>query len=597
MAQTRNAVKRVERILAFATLPPRLRRGGRALVALSLAPLVALTTVSFSKEAKLPSTASPAQQRQSAVPAVASASTAPALWLGGGLHFSSDQPRLVDVADMFNPAAQWQTVAGNTSVVQFGPGMILNGSDEDLTRAFHNLAERKVALALEFRALVRSDRCPQKTKAYSDPGELEKMLERIHRLGADLKYAILDDPYFFGHRFSGPGACREPPEELARQIAEKIQLLRSYFPQVQVGTADVVDESKPWIDELVDWTDVYQRVVGEPLAFFHADVGWSRPAMRNLPALAKALQARHIRFGITYNAARSDQTWFDSARQHIAEIESGLEMHPDDVIFRSWAAYPSHMLPEAQPGTLTNLALQYLLARPSVRLTREADVLSGQMLDPDGHPVASANLTVDALDVAGSLDAVERHLTGKVPSDAVTAIALIQANAGDTCVCAGEADASIGAIIYREERTGRREEIPPFGRSEEIPRSFSIAGNARSSVRVLHLTSARAVTLNLRRFPVTAASDYDLKVPLSVSGSGERACYVALQFVDGAGKAVRRDRIWFRPSVRGLGNAVTDADGRFRMAIPSRLVKAGSEIRAYFPGSASLGSQTAMAAQ
>jgi hypothetical protein len=60
-------------------------------------------------------------------------------------------------------------------------------------------------------------------------------------------------------------------------------------------------------------------------------------------------------------------------------------------------------LPETRLGTLTNLAFQYLLARPSVTLTREANVLSDRMLDAQGRPVAAANLTVDALDVAGSL--------------------------------------------------------------------------------------------------------------------------------------------------------------------------------------------------
>jgi hypothetical protein len=33
---------------------------------------------------------------------------------------------------------------------------------------------------------------------------------------------------------------------------------------------------------LVEWTDVYQQVTGEPLAFFHADVAWSHAAIRNL---------------------------------------------------------------------------------------------------------------------------------------------------------------------------------------------------------------------------------------------------------------------------------------------------------------------------
>jgi beta-lactamase regulating signal transducer with metallopeptidase domain len=589
MAQTRNAVKRVERILALAAPPPRLRRGGRALIAMSLVPLVALTTISFSTQARPSRATSQAQERQRGDLAVASATAVPALWLGGGLHLVANQLRAADASDMFDPAADWNKVAGYTSAVQLGPGIILTAQDEDLKRAFHNLAERHIALALEFRALVRTDRCPQRTKAYSDPGDLEKILERMHRLGADLQYAVLDDPFFFGHRFSGPGACREPPEELARQIAEKIRLLRSYFPHAQIGTADVVDESKPWIDDLAEWVDVYQRVVGEPLAFFHADVGWSRPAMRNLLPLAKALQARHIRFGITYNgdeAAGSDEAWFDSTRQHIAEIESGLGMRPDDVIFRSWAPYPSHLLPETHPGTLTGLALQYLLARPSVILTCQADVLSGQMLDPQGHPVASANLTVDALDVAGSMDAVERHLAGKVPPDAATAIVGIMANVGVTCICAGEADASVGTISYREGGTGRREEIAPFRPAERDP---------GSSVRVIHLVPGTSVTLNLRRFPVTPGADYDLDVPLSVSANGERAGYVALMFLNGAGRETRRDRVWFRPSVRSLGNAVTNADGRFQMEIPVRSVEAGSEIRAYFPGSASLGSQTVVA--
>jgi hypothetical protein len=46
-----------------------------------------------------------------------------------------------------------------------------------------------------------------------------------------------------------------------------------------------------------------------------------------------------------------------------------------------------------------------------------------------------------------------------------------------------------------------------------------------------------------------------------------------------------------------LGHAVTDADGRFQMELPAEAVAAGAEIRAYFPGSAALGSQTATLSQ
>ena len=588
MARTRSALKRVERILAVAAPPPpRLGRGRRALVALSLAPLVAMTTVSLSKETRPSGMFQPRELQ-----------LAPRLWIAGGLnisaerrlHVNADQYRLLDAGNMFNRDADWKTVASHASAVQMPGGVVLDATDDDLRHAFQNLAERHIALALEFRVLVRTERCPQKTKGYSTPGALEEILERTHRLGGDLKYLVMDDPFFFGHRFAGRGACFEPPEKLARQVAEKIRLARGYFPNVQVGTSDVVDESAPWIDELVEWTDVYQRITGEPLAFFHANVAWSDLAMRNLAPLASALKARHIPFGIIYNAddaAHSDEAWADNTRQHIARIESTLGIRPYAAIFRSWTPYPSRLLPETQPGTLTNLALQYLLARPSVTLTRRSNILSGQMVDAQGHPVASADLTVDALDVAARMAVVERHLTGKVPPYAASALVGIHVDHSGACVCAGRAVASVGPIRYREPSTSQHEEIPPF--------PATVSGSARPAIRVMQLVPGEPATFNLKWFPVTAGADYALDVPLAVSANGERAGYVALTFFDGDGRAMRLDRLWFRPSVYSLGHAVTDAEGRFQVEIPSRVVEAGSEIRAYFPGSASLGSQTVTA--
>src|SRR5262249_2916490 len=134
---------------------------------------------------------------------------------------------------------------------------------------------------------------------------------------------------------------------------------------------------------------------------------------------------------------------------------------------------------------------------------------------------------------------------------------------------------------------GRHEEIPPFPATR--------SGDARSSVRVIQLVPETNTNFNLKRFPVTPGAAYHLDVPLSVSANGERAGFVALTFLDSNGKAARLDRVWFRPSVHNLGHAVTNADGRFEVAIPSRVVEAGSDIRAYFPGSASLGSQTVTA--
>jgi hypothetical protein len=108
---------------------------------------------------------------------------------------------------------------------------------------------------------------------------------------------------------------------------------------------------------------------------------------------------------------------------------------------------------------------------------------------------------------------------------------------------------------------------------------------------------SQSVFLVLKSFPVTPGADYEFDVPLSVSANGERAGYAAIVFRDGSGKWVRVDKVWFHPSVRNLGNAITNADGRFQVEIPQPVAEARSDIRAYFPGSPSLGSQTVIVSQ
>jgi hypothetical protein len=192
------------------------------------------------------------------------------------------------------------------------------------------------------------------------------------------------------------------------------------------------------------------------------------------------------------------------------------------------------------------------------------------MVDAQGRPVASASLAVDALDVAGSMDLVERRLIAKVPPNAATALVAIQVNLGGACACTGRVDASVGTMRYHEAATSRHEEIPPFPATP----------NAPPSVRAIQFPPGQPVNLIFKSFPVTPGADYELDVPMSVPANGERAGYAGLTFFDAGGKGIRLDRVWFRPSMRNLGNAVTNADGQFRMELPPAVVQAGSDIRA-----------------
>jgi hypothetical protein len=157
----------------------------------------------------------------------------------------------------------------------------------------------------------------------------------------------MDEPYFWGHRYSGPTACHESAEAIAQAVAESVRLVRKYFPNAQIGDAEVVDQSRPSVDELVAWADTYQRITGEKLAFIDADLNWKKESMQNLVPLSKALKARGIPLGIIYNAAaKGDEPWIDAnsvsnsdigwvqnAVDHYTKIESGLGVHPDHAFF------------------------------------------------------------------------------------------------------------------------------------------------------------------------------------------------------------------------------------------------------------------------
>jgi hypothetical protein len=93
--------------------------------------------------------------------------------------------------------------------------------------------------------IVRSDRCRSNTEAYVEPGALERTFEKVRRNGGDVKYVATDEPYFYGHRYFGPTACHESVEAIAKAVAERVRLVREYFPSAEIGESEVLDQSRP----------------------------------------------------------------------------------------------------------------------------------------------------------------------------------------------------------------------------------------------------------------------------------------------------------------------------------------------------------------
>lgn len=509
----------------------------------------------------------------------------PEIWIKSGAHLVNIPPPWQgmpeDAGAMWKPDASWPTVAARVKVAEFPPGNIQWAKDEDLQYAFAEMKRRHIELALGTGLLTRSDRCQARNEAMGAPGELEQMLQKIRRTGGELRYLAMDEPYYFGHR--DDSGCHQSAAELAENVAANVAAARRVFPSVQIGDIEVVGASRPWIDELAAWADAYRAAVGEKLAFFQTDISWSELAMRNLKPLSDALKSRDIPLAIIYNAdasAHTDESWEQSAESHIAFIEGALGIHPQLAVFDSWTRNPSHRVPESQPGTLTNLVLQYLRPTTALTLTREGDAVAGRLADLHGSPVADAEVNLSAVDVGGRMGPLPRHFEGTVPKGAATAVVGIRVDTEGACVCDGDTGAIVGGIHYKEKGTGKpQQDISPV--------SLPIQG-APVSVRTLALVPGKTFAPNLKQFPVTAGAPYTLDTAIAATAATEHAGYVTIIFIDATGKGLSREFLWFAPSLQQLGKIQTDARGTFRFPLPAAARFAETEVRAEYSGSASL---------
>ena len=300
--------------------------------------------------------------------AITANDTSPEIWMLAAPHRTVSAPGWegvrTDAGDMWKPNAPWETVARSVKVIQFAPTSVDRASANDLKEAVADVKRRNIALAIGDGLLIRSDRCRSKTEAYVNQPQLEGTFQKLKNSGADVKYVTMDEPFFYGHRDSSPTSCHESPEALAHALAQSIEIVRKYFPNAQFGADEVIDADMNWVQDLARWTDTYRAITGEPLAYIHADLDWSEGAARNLVPLAAALKQRHIALGVIYDADRfnnnSDENWSRNTVAHFAKVESELRVHPDQAVIESWVKFPTRMLPQNQPATLTNVVLQYI---------------------------------------------------------------------------------------------------------------------------------------------------------------------------------------------------------------------------------------------
>lgn len=303
----------------------------------------------------------------------------PEIWLSGVSPFVRQklfQESECDFFDLFKPDAPWSKSAQYVKVFMINGGVLMHEPDDQVSALFADLKRRHIALAIEMGLLSgkgsdgKTQECGTNVEGFAAPDNAKVIASRIQRNGGDLAYVAMDEPLWYGHHFSGKSCCQWPMERVAQDMVSGIADLRAKFPNVQIGDVEPIGTAQPadWVQEITDWARVYQSVIGEKLAFFHADVVWNAPIwQQQFSAVKSRMQADGIEFGVIYNGGgtgvnESDDVWTQEAEERFHLVESNPSLVPDQAIFQSWARWPSRMLPETEHGTMTNLVMQYLKA-------------------------------------------------------------------------------------------------------------------------------------------------------------------------------------------------------------------------------------------
>ncbi|MGZ4461727.1 MAG: hypothetical protein ACXVZP_02700 [Gaiellaceae bacterium] len=495
-----------------------------------------------------------------------------------------------DYMKLFSPTASWTRAAGHVNVFKlYGNWVEQAATPDELATIVGDLKRRGIALAVELQPLQPSADCGQGVEGFDSLAGATAIAERIRAAGGTIAYAALDEPFFYGSLYDGPGACHWSEETIAQQIVAYVSALRSVFPDVVVGDIEPMP-SGVTPDEIAQWLDVYRAVSGAPFPFFHLDVTfttflrsqtWAADAGR----LEQASHRRGIPFGMIYDGnGDSDLGWTQSAEQRIETYELVARGRPDQVIFQSWVDHPDRVLPEGSSGSFTNLIDRYFRPRPALRLQLRGTRVSGTLRDAGGRPVSPQRLEVLATPLEGPGSRGTYSIAGIVPAGATRASVGFRVNS--ECGCSGPSDLSLFSSGYSEGGGANLVQNPSFadGLAGWTTSGDVVAAVGSDKTVQVQAAPSQASDLTSADFPVSAGGRFVLTFVARVAPVSSGSGYFGVFFRDNAGDEVSRAIIPLAPASVTLAGPRTTGTGSFHATLRG-LPTEPARVAVWFRGS------------
>ena len=500
------------------------------------------------------------------------------------------EPGVIDFMDLFPAGAPWSQAAAHIQIFQIYPQFASRATDEQLRTVIEGLRQRHIALALSCGML----HLPPGGKWHEGYGAetAPRLLARIKRLGGDVRWAIADEPLWFGHFYRAPGAIPVSIAEMAQDMATTAQAFRSVFPDIHIGMEEPImayTSQTQWSTAMRELLSEFHRTFGEPMGCVRLENA-NHSIREWLPRFvdaARFLEQLHIPFGILVTGDTDDVTdadWFRKAEERYVAFESEGR-RAAQMVFQSWMPRPSRILPDTAPLTHTHSLNDYFRNRTVLAATCEFGRLGGRLTNEDGRPIPDAQVELAVLPAFVDPEVVHRTIKGMVPTGAKTA--QVGVRIGIEGSCAGLSRFSLGNVRYTEPAEAAHAAVFPFEHGLKV---WGVQGDASAHVddsnQVLNViaTPDHTLLLNSRAIPVTAGHEFTLNLDLHLQHDTETGYFVVFFFNDAKKVLLRVQEPLVPEKLRTIKKLITDAAGQFATSATTPELQQAREIHLTYAG-------------
>jgi len=174
-----------------------------------------------------------------------------------------------DFMNLFRPNAPWTRAASTIQVFQVSTQFLHRSTDEQLSTVINDLRRRHIALAVTAE-IMQASQCSHGIPGFSGIDVWRTVVDRVGRLGAKIDYVEFDGPVAFAHYniMQKDTACKYTIEELVRNIAPQIQVIKTAFPDAKFGDGEPVNGLT--IGKMDDNCSSPRNSLGRPVRVCHS---------------------------------------------------------------------------------------------------------------------------------------------------------------------------------------------------------------------------------------------------------------------------------------------------------------------------------------